>query len=140
MPKFIVLCGVSGVGKSYRRTTDPDLKDLPFVDIADIYRDNPGMQPRQAFSMMLNEAFGLINDGKETVVLEAYFKPKSYQREGLEYYCDSADIQIEYIELVAPVAECKKRIQAQAEEAIARGEDPDWWKSYTTARLEFLPH
>jgi len=138
MPKFIVLAGVSGVGKSYRRTTDPALKDLPYVDIADIYRDNPGILPRQAFSMMVTEAFAMINDGKETIVLEALFKKNGFQREGLEYYADAADIQIEYIDLTASVEECVQRIKAQEKKAIAEGEDKQWWNTYTKARLEYL--
>ncbi|MGD0002838.1 MAG: hypothetical protein ABSE06_01270 [Anaerolineaceae bacterium] len=140
MPKFIVLCGVSGVGKSYKRTTDPALKDLPFVDIADIYRDNPGIKPRDAFSMLINEAFSMFQDGAYTVVLEAYFKRGSFQRDALEYFCQGDGVDIEYIELSAPVEECKKRIQAQASEAIAAGGDPAYWATYTTARLEFLSH
>jgi len=137
MPKFICLCGVSGVGKSHRRTTDPALKDLPFVDIADIYRENPGIQPREAFGMLMNEAHALITqDGHQTVVLEAYFKKGSFQRQVIEYYADG--VEIEYIELAAPVETCKERIRKQGEEAIARGEDKQWWTNYTTARLEFL--
>jgi predicted kinase len=138
MPKFIALCGVSGVGKTHRRTTDPALKNLPFVDIADIYRDNPGIQPRQAFSMLINKAFTMVRDGAETVVLEAYFKPGSFQRESLEYFCEADGVQIEYIELTASIEECKQRIQSQAQQAIAGGEDPAWWKYYTTTRLDLL--
>jgi hypothetical protein len=139
MPKFIVLAGLSGVGKTYRRTTDPALKDLPYVDIADIYRDNPGgIPPRDAFSMLINEAFGYINDGAEAVVLEAYFKPGSFQRKSLEYYAEGSSVQVEYIDLTASVAVCKERILAQGKAAIDKGEDAVWWNNYTMTRIHFL--
>ena len=41
MRKVIVLAGVSGVGKTHARLTDPTLRDLPCVDIADVYREYP---------------------------------------------------------------------------------------------------
>jgi len=139
MTRFIVLAGLSGVGKTYRRTTDPALKDLPYVDIADIYRDNPGgIPPRDAFSMLINEAFGYINDGAEAVVLEAYFKPGSFQRKSLEYYAEGSSVQVEYIDLTASVALCKERILSQGKAAIEAGEDAVWWNNYTMTRIHFL--
>jgi hypothetical protein len=138
MPKFICLSGLSGVGKSFRRTTDPKLKDLPYVDVADIYRSNPGIQAKDAFSMLINEAFGYITDGAETVVLEAYFKPASFQRRTLEYYAEGSEVQVEYIDLVETAEICKVRILAQEKEAIAMGGDPTYWHHYTATRIHLL--
>jgi len=36
MMKVIVLTGVSGTGKTHARLNDPELKDLPYLDIPDI--------------------------------------------------------------------------------------------------------
>ena len=36
-----MLAGVSGVGKTHARLTDPALKDLLCVDIGDVYRQYP---------------------------------------------------------------------------------------------------
>jgi hypothetical protein len=39
MKKVIVLAGVSGTGKMHARLNDPELKDLPCLDSADIYEE-----------------------------------------------------------------------------------------------------
>ena len=38
---MIILAGVSGNGKTHIRLNDPALRDLPYVDIADIYEEYP---------------------------------------------------------------------------------------------------
>ena len=39
MKTLIVLSGLPGSGKTHTRLTDPDLRDLPAFDIADIYQE-----------------------------------------------------------------------------------------------------
>ena len=62
MTKIIALSGLSGVGKTYRRTTDPSLKDLPYIDIADIYPEYPGISKLTAFGRMMTATEKILQD------------------------------------------------------------------------------
>ncbi len=112
MARIIALSGISGVGKTRLRTTDLRLRDLPYIDIADIYAEEPeGSSNRQVFTLMLDRLESLIENGAEAVVLEAYFRRHSYQREWLEFVAGRLDSQVEYIELEAPLETCIERVK-----------------------------
>lgn len=132
MKKIIALSGISGVGKTYRRTHDPKLVDLPYLDIADIYAQTPGISMPQALLDLVQTAGKLLEE-HDTIILEAYFKPRSGQRRGLEWYFSDCGIEIEYIELEAPISVCRERILAQADER-----DDEQWHRYIEARLRLL--
>ena len=138
MKKLICLSGISGVGKTYRRTTDPKLKDLPYVDIADIYCDNPGIDAGQAFVMMYNEAMMLLEE-HDTVVLEAWFRSGSRQRQFIEHYAPD-NYEVQYIELDAPVEVCVQRIveQYETEKNAADPVSLERLSRYHEARLSLL--
>jgi predicted kinase len=143
MPRIIALCGLSGVGKTYRRETDPELKNLPYVDVADIYmEEEEGISSRWALQLMLNKIEYMIERGEQTIVVEASFRRRSGQRQWLEYLAGKYDYQVEYIELEAPVEECIERVKRQFEQFkqksnVAEG-DIEKMESYTKARLEIL--
>ncbi len=143
MARIIALCGISGVGKTYLRSTDPRLKDFPHIDIADIYEEEPeGSSNRQIFALMLDRVENMIEQGEDVIVLEAYFRRGSYQRQWLEFLADRWDARVEYIELEAPLEVCIQRIKAQLEAfkkqpGVAKGE-VEKMERYTSARLEIL--
>jgi hypothetical protein len=113
MPTIYALSGVSGVGKTYTRTHDPKLKDLPCLDIADMYVLSPGASPQEAHTMFAARYIEMMAGGD--FVLEAYFRRGSTQRMWLEYHAECCDYTVEYIELSAPVEVCRQRVQEQFE-------------------------
>jgi hypothetical protein len=137
MKKIIALSGVSGVGKTYARTHDPDLKDLPQLDIMDIYRKYPGIVPERAFGGFLGEVQMLINK-HDTIVLEAYFRPGSKQRMMLEWIAEGVNASVEYRELFAPLAVCRARVLADAKDMSKDNPGDPFWKDYTEVRLKLL--
>ena len=60
--RVIVLSGVSGTGKTHARTTDPELQVLPHLDIADIYREFPGMDWYMALHALLKQMRALLKE------------------------------------------------------------------------------
>jgi predicted kinase len=139
MKQIIALCGISGVGKTHRRTTDPKLKDLPFADVANVYREYPEIQSRLAFQIFLDNIEALMEAGNEQIVVEASFSQR--QRDWLGYIAEKHDYEVEYIELEAPVEECIRRVKAQFEsfksEKHSR-EELETMERYTGARLRWL--
>jgi predicted kinase len=85
MTRIIVLCGVSGVGKTYRCTTDPELIDLPHVDIADIYAEGDDISHAWALQLIHDRLETCLELGDPAVVVGATFRRTSEQRELLEY-------------------------------------------------------
>jgi predicted kinase len=118
MTRIIALCGVSGVGKTYRRTTDLELIDLPYVDIADIYAEGEDISHAWALQLMLEKIEAFLERGEQAIVVEATFRRRSAQREWLEYLAARYTCQVEYIELDAPLEQCVQRVKNQLEHFI----------------------
>lgn len=117
--KLIVLAGVSGVGKTYTRTHDPRLKDLPCVDMADVYRDHPlrvWPETYYIFEARLDKTF----IGHDTVVAEGYFLPGSTTRNWLANKMRRLGIEMEFIDLHAALSTCEERIAASGENVEPR--------------------
>lgn len=144
MPHVIALCGLSGAGKTHLRTTDPCLKDLSCVDIADIYEEHHrnGLQPQQALWQMLDAIRDRLDNGIDVIVAEAYFKRGGRQREWLENYAGAYGWTVEYIELDTPIEVCIERVQRDAEEFQKRTdisrEVKERFERYSEARRKFL--
>ncbi|NIV30035.1 MAG: hypothetical protein GWN58_11200, partial [Anaerolineae bacterium] len=62
MKKAIILWGVSGTGKTHARLNDPKLKDLPYIDIADIYRAHPEFDWAEAHIAMRRQVAELLQE------------------------------------------------------------------------------
>lgn len=139
MKKIVALSGVSGVGKTYRRTTDPALKDLPCIDIADIYKEHPGISKLTAFGRMMTSTEMLLRDD-DTVVLEAAFLPNSRQRDWLTVWADFLNAEIEYIELAAPKAVLLERIEHDYRQGRHRPthKEREEARRYHNARIGFI--
>jgi len=120
MKKVIVLTGVSGVGKTHARLNDPELKDLPCVDIADIYQEHPEFDWRDALGILLLRVRTLLRK-HEVIVAEGYFLPGSSSRRCLVRDMRVAGAQVEFRDLWEPSEVCQERIVAQWE----RGEISD---------------
>ena len=81
MKRAIILSGVSGTGKTHGRLNDPALKDLPYVDVADFYREFPELDRASATAAVCRKARELL-EAHDTVV-EGYYLPGSTTRNWL---------------------------------------------------------
>jgi hypothetical protein len=139
MKKIIVLSGVSGVGKTHRRTSDPTLKQLPFIDIADIYKEHPGISKLTAFGRMMTSTEMLLRE-TDTVVLEAAFLPGSRQRDWLTVWADFLNAEVEYIELTAPKEILLERVECdyRTGRKLPTAHERDTARRYYEARVDFI--
>jgi len=112
MKKAIILSGVSGTGKTYARTHDPELKDLPYVDIADVYREFPELDWSAAAGAVEKRAARLLQE-HDTIVIEGYYLPGSTTRRWLVSALKIAGAQVEIREFWAPIEVCAQRIEQQ---------------------------
>lgn len=124
------LAGPPGAGKTHYKDHHPMLCALPFIDVADVYLDYPGIQPSDAFSELLQRITVFIDEdnASQDIVVEAVFKAGGIQRTWLEYVAQMNEYKIEYVDIDTPLKECLSRIEA------------DWKKSNqdvgTRARYE----
>jgi hypothetical protein len=108
------LSGVSGTGKTYARLNDPKLKELPHLDIADVYREFPEFGWFEALHALLKRARKAF--GKhDTVVIEGYFLRGSTSRTILVNDLRVANVRWQIHEYWAPLEVCQNRIVAQWE-------------------------
>jgi predicted kinase len=127
--KIIVLCGVSGVGKTYARENLSELRDLPCVDVADVYLDDPAITWVEATAGVISRTKKLLRH-HNTVVVEGYYLPGTITRdmlsEGLGRYAG-----IEWRLMVEPISLCRKRIEDSGERVEIRLEilERVWEKS-----------
>jgi predicted kinase len=114
MKKVIVLAGVSGTGKTHARTHDPELKDLPYVDIAEIYERWPEFDWYEVLYTLLKRARQLLQE-HEAIVIEGYFLRFSTSRRILVNDMKVAGAKVEFREFWAPFQVCALRITQQWE-------------------------
>jgi len=115
MKTLIILSGVSGVGKTRHRENHPDFKDLPCVDMADIYRDIPNIPRGISGTMALwTRVAGKFKEhGVDTVVAEGYFLKGTESRGCLVTMAKNAGVKVRIINFWAPLDECEKRLRLQ---------------------------
>jgi predicted kinase len=124
MKTIYALSGYPGSGKSTLRATDPRLKDLPFVDVADIYAEFDPIGSQDAFSQLLIQASEALKDS-DAVVLEATFPRGHWQRTLLEGWAKMKKAKLEYIELAVDPRECYARVLKQYDEVAGKAESDD---------------
>jgi len=116
--EIIVLCGVSGAGKTYARKQLREFRRLPCVDVADVYMDNPGYTWLEATSGVIARARALLRE-YPTVVIEGYYLPGTTTRgmlsEGLGRYA-----WIDWRLMVEPIEVCRQRIEDSGERVDIR--------------------
>ena len=110
MPTIYCLAGVSGAGKTYTRTKNPELKGLPYLDVADCYEKQPGMGPHEAWFLLENELVEMLDQGGDLVV-EAWFRRDGFQRARIELLAQANGYRVEWIELEADREICKQRVE-----------------------------
>jgi len=114
MKRVIILSGVSGTGKTHARTHLPELKDLPFVDIADIYAEWPEFDWFSATVCLCKRVRKLLEE-HDTVVVEGYFLAASISLRMLENDLHvigaKADIRVFW----EPLGVCEQRLIRQWE-------------------------
>jgi hypothetical protein len=114
MKRVIVLWGVSGTGKTHTRLNDPELRDLPCVDIADVYKEFPEADWLMAYGIMERRVAKLLQ-AHDAIVAEGYFLPGSTTRRYLGWALKVAGAEPEYRECWAPLEVCAQRIADQWE-------------------------
>jgi hypothetical protein len=114
MKKVIVLAGVSGTGKTRARLNDPELKGLPYLDIAEIYERWPEFGWYEALYTLLKRIRGLLKE-HDVVVIEGYFLPETVSRTILTNDLKVAGAKVEFREFWEPFQVCALRITQQWE-------------------------
>ena len=127
--RVIVLCGVSGVGKTHARLHDPELASLPFVDIADVYRDLDWAESYGATAALATKTCRLLRD-HGCVVVEGYFLPGSLTRNLLGHNFGPGTM-LEFRLMVEPIEVCRERVISSGENVVSRLKTLDevWAKS-----------
>ena len=129
--QVIALAGLPGSGKTTARTKEKKLRDLPFVDIADIYAEHEYISSGAAFQKLLRKAESILAT-TDSVVLEAAFC--DWQRVSMEAMCACKNYNFRYREFHTPAEECVKRVKKQ----YKNEKDKAKVKQYYEHRLEIL--
>ena len=116
MKTLMILAGLSGAGKTHY--WENNLKDLPRVDMADIYAIKHTNQWYAALTEALAQIDWLMKTHNE-VVLEGYFLNGSKSLDWVRYWCRREQIQIDYKFFTAPSRVRLKRIKAREASEIA---------------------
>jgi hypothetical protein len=106
-----VLSGPSGSGKTRMRALHPDLKHLPYVDIADVHRAHPDYDWPLAMQEFLRRTREALRQHR-LVVLEGYSLPGSPSLRLLIDALKAASITYEIISLWAPPDIGQARLEA----------------------------
>ena len=112
MKKVIVLAGVSGTGKTHARLNDPELRDLPYLDIAEFYERWPEFDWYEALYALLKRARILLQN-HNVIVIEGYFLEGSTSRNILKDDLMVAGAKVEFREFWEPYEVCELRITQQ---------------------------
>jgi hypothetical protein len=130
MKKLICLCGISGVGKTWERTHNPRFVDLPYVDIADSYKNlktSDYIVAWNDFVDRINKAFQTSN----AVVAEAAFT--SNQKSKILFTMTA--VQVEIIDLPRP---SKQVLLDRVKESYEQSEKTPADKRYYDARVSMI--
>ena len=114
--RVIVLCGVSGSGKTWTRTHDLRFKDLPYVDVAEIYRGYYDGDVIADWETVVDDAIDQVKDlleAHQRVVLEGYFLPNTGSRRAVYSSLQRDESQVDFLDLNVPLDLCIERIEMQ---------------------------
>ena len=125
-PKLYLLIGYPGSGKTHYRKNSKELKDLPCVDIAEIYQERPGTTPREARLLFIYKILDILDVAKELV---GEIVGTDAQLEAIKFYLEDI-IDIEIIHISTPKTTCVERVK----EALKK--EPD--SPYQQARMYIL--
>jgi predicted kinase len=114
---IILLCGVSGVGKTWLR--ERAFPTYPHIDIRDIYKDLPSADWSMATMALATRVRKMLRE-HGTVVIEGYFLPGTQSRQMLMNELHSYDIEVTSIFVHAPCLVCASRIEESGENVEKR--------------------
>lgn len=120
------MTGYPGAGKTHYRLNNDELKDLPCIDIADIYQSRPGTTPREAIALFLQGLMDLSDSHREFV---GEIVGTDRQMEQVRFYLEDW-MEIEVVNISTPKDICMERVK----DALRR--EPD--SPYQQARLYIL--
>ena len=121
MKTIIALSGLPGSGKTTYKHSDPLLKGLPFVDVAEIYAELNPIDSADAFAELLRQASESL-ETNDTVVIEATLARGSWQRPLLEGFCKMRRFELSYIDFDVDPEVCYDRVMAQYNEVYPNAE------------------
>ena len=122
--RVTVLCGVGGSGKTHQRTHMPGWKDLPCVDIADVYKEFPEFDSYVATAVVCKRALALLQQTWH-VVIEGYFLPGTPSRRQLANEMTVAGVDTKFILLKVATAAAQQRILDQYKRGETTWADAD---------------
>ncbi len=113
-PRALVLClcGVSGAGKSFLRQTKQEFRDLPVVDISDVYRELPWADYVEATLEVARRTRELLKS-HDAVLIEGFFIAGSPSRLLLEDELSRLDAEVKFTLVHAPMETCETRLRLQ---------------------------
>jgi len=120
-PCLIFVTGVPGSGKSYFIRHSPDLRELPRVDIKDIYLKYPEACQFDGWKLaqdkMIETALELSKKCKSDVVCEAILYISTPSRTRLELELRRHKIMFVFTDLVVNFDTCMRRVEEDFEKA-----------------------
>jgi hypothetical protein len=119
--RVIVLTGVPGSGKTEYR--ERELGDLDYVDIKDVYRDHLALGGQSWDGAILDittKVGKLLMKNWEPVVIEGMFLPGTPSREKLERELRDMQVDVDWVFVHRPYADCLEGIEAGPENDKAR--------------------
>ena len=110
MKKIIILAGLSGIGKTYTRTHEEGLRDLPYVDMADLYTAYPDKDWAAIMEQFFHDLEAELEE-HDTVVVEGYFLPGSASWNWLIGFAKHKQLNVDYRRLMATYETCVNRVK-----------------------------
>lgn len=152
-PRLIIICGLTGSGKSHLAAKLAKKHDLPVVSSDIIRKQLAGLWPgqkrlvgfgrdiyspaftRRTYQAMLDQARDRLAQG-QGIILDATFQPRKYLRQAYEI-AQEAGAELKVIECYCPEAELKKRFlrRSQDKKAISDGR----WEIYLAQKKKYRP-
>ena len=120
------MTGYPGAGKTHYRLNNDKFKDLPCVDIADIYKERPGTTPKEAMLLFLQGLMDLSDSNNEFI---GEIVGTDHQMDTLRFFLEDW-MEIEVVNISTPKDVCMERVK----EALRK--EPD--SPYQQARLYIL--
>ena len=118
MPTIHALAGISGAGKTYARTNNPLLLNLPYIDVADYYAQFPGIGPSEAWTRLEVDLINAMDKGGD-IVVEAWFKHGGFQRGNISILAQANGYEVVWWEFVLDRETCKSRIEQDFQNHLA---------------------
>ena len=112
MQRVIIMSGLPGSGKTWKRENTPALAGLAHLDIADVYTSLPHSSWSEVMSAFIVSLHKLLRES-DTVVVEGLFLAESTTRAWLLREIRSIGAVVEEFYMNTPVETCRERVLLQ---------------------------